>query len=181
MPFYEFEGKKPAVHVTSFVHPTAVLIGGVTIGENCFIAPGAVIRGDWGYVEIYDGSNIQDNVIIHSLPDKKAILGPSSHIAHGAILHGPILGEHVLVGMGAVIMDGAEIGDECIIGALCFVPSNFKAPARKLLLGVPAKIAGDASEEAREFARWGTKLYQTLPERYGKSMKELMPESCLFK
>ena len=85
MPLYEFEGKRPKVGETSFVHPAAVLVGGVTIGENCYIGPGAVLRGDFGYVEIGDGSNVQENAVIHTFPEQTARLAKDSHIGHGAI------------------------------------------------------------------------------------------------
>ena len=102
MPLYEFEGKKPEIAETAFVFPTAIVIGNVKIGENCFIAPNAVLRGDWGYIEIGDGSNVQDTCVFHSIPDGETILGKNCHIGHGAVVHQATLGEHVLVGINAV-------------------------------------------------------------------------------
>src|SRR4030043_2325004 len=116
MPLYEFEGKRPKVGETSFVHPAAVLIGGVTIGENCYLGPGAVLRGDFGYIEIGDGSNIQENGVIHTFPEQTARLGADSHLGHGAIVHGSKIKENVLVGRGAILHEGGEIGDNAIMG-----------------------------------------------------------------
>jgi len=139
MPVYEFEGKRPRVGETSFVHPCAVLIGGVTIGENCYIGPGAVLRGDFGYIEIGDGSNVQENVVIHTFPEQTARLEKDSHIGHSAIVHGSKIGENVLVGMGAILHEGVEIGKDCIIGSGCVITANRKIPPGKLVVGVPEK------------------------------------------
>ncbi len=164
---YEFEGKRPQIGEGSYVHPDATLIGGVTLGRNCFIGPGARLRGDWCNIEIGDGSNVQDNCIIHARPDFTVRLGPNSHIGHGSVLHGCILHEHVLVGMNAVVQDYAEIGDDCIIGSGCVIPTGMKAPERKVIMGVPGKIVGDVKPEQAQLWRYATELYQTLPQRYG--------------
>jgi phenylacetic acid degradation protein len=173
MPMYEFEGKKPRVGETSFIHPTAVLVGGVTIGENCYIGPGAVLRGDFGFIEIGDGSNVQENAVIHTFPEQTALLAKDSHIGHGAIVHGSKIGENVLVGMGAVLHEGVEVGENCIIGSGCVITDNRKIPAGKLVVGVPGKIVGDVSPEMHRAKVAGTRLYQTLPRRYRESFKLL--------
>ncbi len=171
MPIYEFEGKRPKVGKTSFVHPQAVLIGGVTIGEHCYIGPGAILRGDFGYVEIGDGSNVQENCVIHTFPEITARLGRDSHIGHGAIVHGSTIKENVLVGMGAILHEGVEIGENCIIGSGCVIPSGQKIPAGKLVVGVPGKIVADVSPAMNEDKIAGTKLYQTLPRRYRETLR----------
>jgi phenylacetic acid degradation protein len=173
MPVYEFEGKRPQVGETSFVHPCAVLIGGVTVGENCYIGPGAVLRGDFGYIEIGDGSNVQENVVIHTFPEQTARLAKDSHIGHSAIVHGSQIGENVLVGMGAILHEGVEIGKDCIIGSGCVITANRKIPPGKLAVGVPGKIVGDVSPEMGRAKTAGTRLYQTLPGRYRKTMKRI--------
>ena len=139
MPIYEFEGKRPKVGETSFVHPCAVLIGGVTVGENCYIGPGAVLRGDFGYIEIGDGSNVQENVRHPHLSRANRPARTDSHIGHGAIVHGSKIGENVLVGMGAILHEGVEIGENCIIGSGCVITDNRKIPPGKLVVGVPEK------------------------------------------
>jgi carbonic anhydrase/acetyltransferase-like protein (isoleucine patch superfamily) len=173
MPAYEFEGKRPKIGETSFVHPNAVLIGGVTIGENCYIGPGAVLRGDFGYIEIGDGSNIQENCVIHTFPEQTARLGTDSHIGHAAIVHGSKIANNVLVGMGAILHEGVEIGENCIIGSGCVITDNRKIPAGKLVVGVPGKIIGDVSPEMQKAKTLGTKLYQTLPRRYKATLKQI--------
>lgn len=171
MGIYEFEGKRPKVGETSFVHPAAVLVGAVTIGENCYIGPGAVLRGDFGYVEIDDGSNIQENCVIHTFPEVTARLGRDSHIGHGAIVHGSRIKENVLVGMGAILHEGVEVGENCIIGSGCVITANQKIPAGKMVVGVPGKIIGDVSPEMNRAKIAGTRLYQTLPRRYKATFK----------
>jgi carbonic anhydrase/acetyltransferase-like protein (isoleucine patch superfamily) len=171
MPIYEFEGKRPKVGETSFIHPSAVLVGGVTVGENCYIGPGAVLRGDFGYVEIGDGSNVQENAVIHTFPEQTARLAKDSHIGHGAIIHGSKIGENVLVGMGAILHEGVEIGDNCVIGSGCVLTDNRKIPPGKLVVGVPGKVVGDVSPEMHRSKVAGTRIYQTLPRRYRESFK----------
>ncbi len=171
MSIYEFEGKKPKIGETSFVHPATVLIGGVTIGENCYIGPGAILRGDFGFIEVGDGSNIQENCVIHTFQEQTARFGRDSHIGHGAIIHGATTKDNVMVGMGAILHDGVVIHENCIIGSGCVVTANQVIPAGKLVIGVPGKIVGDVSEELAKAKTRGTKLYQTLPRRYKETCK----------
>ncbi|RMG83786.1 MAG: transferase hexapeptide repeat family protein [Bacteroidetes bacterium] len=174
---YEFQGIKPVVHPSAFIHPLATVIGNVIIGKDVYIGPGAVLRGDWGKIIINDGCNVQENCVIHMFPGKDVILEPSAHVGHGAIIHGGILRENCLIGMGAVIMDDVEIGKESIIGALAFVPANTKIPERKLAVGNPAKIIKDVSDEMIRWKTEGTKLYQQLPEQCHKTLKPCEPLS----
>ncbi len=173
MALYEFEGKQPKIAKTAFLFPSAEVIGAVTIGENCFIGPNAVLRGDWGYIKIGDGSNIQDNCVIHSIPDEGTILGEDCHIGHGAIVHQAELGKHVLVGKNAVIMNWVKIGNGCIIGSGCIVPQNKVVEPNSLVLGVPGKIVGKVTDIQKKYSTNATKLYQTLPKRYHNSLKLL--------
>ncbi|RJP69872.1 MAG: gamma carbonic anhydrase family protein [Candidatus Abyssobacteria bacterium SURF_17] len=166
MAIYEFEGKIPVVGEGSFVHPEATLIGGVKIGRNCFIGPGARLRADWCDIEVDDGSNVQDNCIIHARPEFTVRLGPNSHIGHGSVLHGVVLHEHVLVGMNAVIQDFAEIGENCIIGSGCVIAPGMHVPPRKLVVGVPGKIVADVSPEQEQLWTLATHFYQELARRY---------------
>ncbi|NPV93292.1 MAG: gamma carbonic anhydrase family protein [Firmicutes bacterium] len=176
MGFYSFEGRAPVVAPSSFVHPEATLIGDVEVGEGCYIGPGARLRGDWGRISIGPGCNIQENCVFHVKPDEAVILGPSCHIGHGAILHGPRLGYHVVVGMGAVIMDEAVLEDECCIAAGALVSSKVLVPSRKLVVGNPGKIVGEIHNQLYQFMTWGTALYQELPASCHDSMREVSRE-----
>lgn len=178
MALYEFEGKRPSVHESAFVHDRAVLIGDVRVGESCFIGAGAVLRGDWGTVIVGAGSNVQENAVLHAGPGTTTELGPSSHIGHGAILHGCVLEEHVLVGMGAIVNDAAFIGEGSFIASGALVPPRTRIPARKMVVGVPGRVVGDVSEQMEQLTWMGTRLYQELPGRYAASLKSLEVGDC---
>lgn len=172
---YKFNGYIPVIHPSSFVHKEATVIGNVIIGKNVYIGPGASLRGDWGQITIKDGCNIQDNCIIHIFPGKDVVLNENAHIGHGAIIHGANIGKNTLVGMNAVIMDDANIGNECIVGALCFVKGEMQIPNRKIVVGNPAIIKGDVSENMIAWKTKGTELYQELPKECRTLMEECNP------
>ena len=161
--FYEFKGVKPVVHETAFVHPQAAVTGNVRIGKNCYIGPGAALRGDWGRIIIEDGCNVQENCTIHMFPGVTVLLKEGAHIGHGAIVHGATIGSNCLVGMNAVIMDNVQLGDESIVGALSFIKEGQIIPARSLVVGNPGKIIKQVSDEMIAWKKEGTKLYQQLP------------------
>lgn len=172
---YEFNGFIPVVDPTSFVHPMAVVTGDVIIGKHCYIGPGAAIRGDWGRIILEDGCNVQENCTIHMFPNKTVTLHESAHIGHGAIVHGANIGRNSMIGMNAVIMDNVEIGEECIVGALAFIKAGEEMPRRSLVVGNPAKIMKEVSDEMIAWKTEGTKIYQKLPMDCYKSLKEVEP------
>lgn len=172
---YEFNGFKPVVHETAFIHPLAAVTGNVIIGKNVYVGPGAAIRGDWGEIVIEDGCNVQENCTVHMFPGITVTLKENAHIGHGAIVHGANIGFNSLIGMNAVVMDKAEVGDECIIGALCFIPSEMKIPNRKIVVGNPAKIVKDVHDDMINWKTKGTELYQTLPNLLFETLKECSP------
>ena len=166
MTLYTFEDKTPLVADGSYVHPQATIIGEVTIGTHCFIGPGAVLRGDLGKIEVGDGTNIQDNCVIHA--DRKVIIGQNIIIGHGAIIHDVTLQPGVVVGMGAILMSGVVAGEDVIIGAGSVVKEHFKIPPRKIVVGNPARIVKELDEEGKKKVVSGLKCYQELAERYLK-------------
>ena len=172
---YEFNGYKPVIDPSSFVHKEATIIGNVIIGKKVYIGPGASIRGDWGKITIKDGCNVQDNCTIHIFPGKDVILEENAHIGHGAIVHGANIGKNTLVGMNSVIMDDCNIGDECIIGAVCFVKGEMNIPNRKIVVGNPAIIKDEVSDEMISWKTKGTELYQDLPNECYTLMKVCEP------
>ena len=155
---YEFKGFKPVIHESSFIHPQAAITGNVIIGKDVYVGPGAAIRGDWGGIVIEDGCNVQENCTIHMFPGVTVTLEESAHIGHGAIIHGANIGRNTLVGMNSVIMDNVEIGEECIIGALCFIKADTKIPRRSLIVGNPGKVIKTISDEMIEWKTKGTQL-----------------------
>lgn len=172
---YEFQGYKPVIHPSAYVHPQANVTGNVIIGKDVYIGPGAVIRGDWGQIVIEDGCNVQENCVVHMFPGATTYLRRGAHIGHGAIIHGGDIGENCLVGMNAVVMDQVTIGKECIVGALCFVPAKKTFPDRKVIVGNPAKVVKDVSDEMIGWKTEGTALYQKLPQECRDTLKPCEP------
>ena len=175
MAIYEFNGFKPVIKPSSFIHPQASVTGNVIIGEHVYVGPGAAIRGDWGQIIIEDGCNIQENCTIHMFPGTTVHLKKGAHVGHGAIIHGAILEENCLIGMNSVIMDDVVIGKESIVGALCFVSANTNIPERSLVVGNPAKIVKQVSDEMIAWKTEGTKLYQKLPQDCHSSLLPCEP------
>lgn len=172
---YEFNGYKPVIHPSSFVHPQAVVTGNVIIGKHCYIGPGAALRGDWGRIIIEDGCNVQENCTIHMFPGITVLLKAGAHIGHGAIIHGATIGKNCLVGMNAVVMDNVELGDESIVGALTFIREGEKIPSRSLVVGNPGKIIKKVTDEMIAWKTEGTRLYQQLPGEMAKTWKKCRP------
>lgn len=172
---YSFKGHIPVIHESSFVHPLAAVTGNVIIGKDCYIGPGAAIRGDWGEIILEDGVNVQENCTVHMFPGKSIVLKEGAHVGHGAVVHGANLGRNCLIGMNSVIMDDAEIGDECIVGAMSFVKAEAKFEKRQLIVGNPAKVIKEVSDEMIDWKTAGTSLYQQLPKDCHESLREVEP------
>lgn len=160
---FSFDGFVPVIHESSFIHPNATVTGNVIIGRDVYVGPGAAIRGDWGGIVIEDGCNVQENCTVHVFPGVTVVLEESAHIGHGAIVHGARICRNALIGMNAVVMDNARVGAGSIVGALCFVPADMQIPERKVVVGNPAKILKDVTDEMLEWKTEGTRLYQSLP------------------
>lgn len=176
MPIFSFEGFIPVVDPTSFIHETATIIGDVLIGKDCYIGPGACIRGDWGQIIIEDGCNVQENCTIHIFPGKTVRLEKGAHVGHGAVIHGAHLKANCLIGMNAVILDDAEIGENALIGALTLIKAGEKVPKNALYAGNPGVFIRTLSEEQISWKTEGTLLYQQLPQQ---SHASLLPVKAL--
>lgn len=175
MSCYSFKGHIPVVHPSSFVHPLAAVTGNVIIGKNCYIGPGAAIRGDWGEIILKDGVNVQENCTVHMFPGKSIVLDEGAHVGHGAIIHGANLGRNCMIGMNSVIMDGASIGKNCIVGAMSFVKADASFDSDQLIVGNPAKAIKTLSPEMIAWKTAGTRLYQQLPADCHESLREVTP------
>lgn len=172
---FSFDGFIPVIHESAFIHPNATITGNVIIGRDVYIGPGAAIRGDWGGVVIEDGCNVQENCTVHMFPGVTVVLEESAHIGHGAVIHGGRICRNVLVGMNAVVMDKATVGAGSIVGALCFVPAEMQIPERKVVVGNPARIVKDVSDEMLAWKTEGTRLYQSLPKELKSLLKACDP------
>ncbi len=172
---YSFKNIKPVIHPSSFIHPLAAVTGNVVIGKNCYIGPGAALRGDWGKIILEDGCNVQENCTVHMFPGVTVTLHAGAHIGHGAVIHGSTIGPNCLVGMNAVIMDNVLLGEGCIVGALTFIKADSIFEARSLIVGNPAKKIKEVSDEMLAWKTDGTKLYQQLPADMKEGWEECEP------
>lgn len=172
---FEFEGFVPVIHESAFIHPNATVTGNVIIGKNVYIGPGAAIRGDWGQIIIEDGCNVQENCTIHMFPGEVVTLKENAHVGHGAIVHGATIGRDCLIGMNSVLMDRVFIDDECIVGALTFVPADMKIEKRSVVVGNPARVIKEVSDEMLKWKQQGTALYQKLPADCYATLKPCEP------
>jgi carbonic anhydrase/acetyltransferase-like protein (isoleucine patch superfamily) len=169
MTLYIFEEKTPQVADNSYLHPQATVIGDVTIGSHCFIGPGAVLRGDLGTIAVGDGTNIQDNCVIHA--DREVLIGEDIIIGHGAIIHDVTLKPGVVVGMGAILMSGVVAEEDVIIGAGSVVKENFKISPRKIVVGNPGRVVKEIDEEGKKKVVCGLMCYKDLTDRYIKGLQ----------
>jgi phenylacetic acid degradation protein len=175
MPCYAIEGVVPVVDPSAYVHPTAVLIGDVIIGPDCYVGPAACLRGDFGRIVLKTGANVQDTCVIHGFPAQDTVVEENGHIGHGAVLHSCVVRRDALVGMNAVVMDEAEVGEQAIVAACAFVRAGMKIPPRSLIAGVPAKVVRELTEEEIAWKLEGTLTYQNLTKRCLATMQEVQP------
>lgn len=158
--------KLPKIGSGAYIACGATVLGDVTIGEQASIWPGTVLRGDINRIEIGDFSNVQDNSVVHLSDDFGCIVGKWTTIGHSAVVHACTIGDECLIGMGAVILDGAEIGDQCIIGANALVTGGSKIPDGSMVLGSPAKIVRPLTDEQRLGLKWWAEKYVWNSEYY---------------
>lgn len=175
MPCYSIDGIVPVIHASAFVHPTAVLIGDVIVGPNCYVGPCASLRGDFGRIVLEAGANVQDTCVIHGFPKQDTVVEENGHIGHGAVLHSCVVRKNALVGMNAVVMDEAEVGEEAFVAACALVPAGMRVPARSLAAGIPAKVVRPLKPGELAWKVEGTRAYQELARRSLASMREVEP------
>jgi phenylacetic acid degradation protein len=175
MPIYAIDNFIPVIKDNTYVHPSAEIIGDVIIEEHCYIGPGAVLRGDFGRIVVSHHSNVQDNCVLHSFPDKDCFLEPYSHIGHSAVLHGCRIGENSLIGMSAVVMDDSVIGKESMVAACAFVRAKFVCEPRSMVMGTPAKVARQLTVQEVNWKTTGTAEYTQLAARSISTMREVSP------
>ncbi|WP_427004844.1 gamma carbonic anhydrase family protein [Pseudarthrobacter sp. H2] len=175
MTCYEIEGVVPVVDPSAFVHESASLIGDVIVGPGCYIGPFASLRGDFGRITIGAGSNVQDSVTIHAFPGADAVLEPNSHVGHGAVLHGCVVRSYALIGIGSIVLDGAEIGADALVGAGSVVTAGTIVPPASLVLGRPATVIRTLDEDILSWKRHGVGIYQALAARSLATLRAVQP------
>jgi carbonic anhydrase/acetyltransferase-like protein (isoleucine patch superfamily) len=178
MTIYEFEKRKPIIGKGTFIFKSADIIGDVRIGENCYIGPGARIRGDYGSIRIGNNTAVEENVVIHARPDEKTSIGNNVTIGHAAIVHNAIINDWAVIGMGSIVSDWAEVGKWAVVAEGALVKNKQKIPEKAISVGVPAKVISEVSEDyIKQWTRY-KKIYSDLAKkRFPKSLKEVkIPE-----
>ena len=173
MAVYEFEGRTPKIGKNTYISHSASVIGKVTLGDECYVAPGAVVKGDYGEVRIGNGNSIQDNVIIHARPGELTVIGNNVTLGHGCIIHNATVKDEAVIGMGAIVSDYAVIGEWAIIGEGAVVRQNFEVPSEKIAVGVPAKLIADVQNRHKEELLKFKALYRNLAHRYPAGLKKI--------
>ncbi|MHA3962849.1 MAG: gamma carbonic anhydrase family protein [Candidatus Thorarchaeota archaeon SMTZ1-45] len=173
MAVYEFEKRVPVIGETSYVSHSASVIGKVTIGEECYIAPGASVKGDYGEIHVGNGTSIQDNVIIHARPSEQTVIGNNVTLGHGCIIHNATVKDDAVIGMGAIVSDYSVVGEWAIIGEGAVVRARFDVPDGMIAVGVPAKVIGEVQDHHREELTGFKAIYRDLARRYPLGLKKL--------
>ena len=158
--------ERPVIPESTVLCPGAIVLGKVTIGEDCFIGPNCVIRGDVDTITIGDGTNLQDNVTVHTHLGSPVTIGKNVSVGHGAVVHGATLEDDVLVGMNAVVLDHAIVRQQAVLGALCLVPNRFEVPARSLAVGIPCKIVKEDDARIGQMAHDNSRRYHRYREEH---------------
>jgi carbonic anhydrase/acetyltransferase-like protein (isoleucine patch superfamily) len=165
--FFRFDGKQPQVGKRgTYVSETAQVIGDVRIGDLCYIGHGAILRGDYGTIEIGDGTAIEEGVIVHAPPEDRCSIGQGVTIGHGAIVHAKRIGDFAGIGMGAILSIRSEIGEGSIIAEGAVVKKEQKIPESIIAGGNPARKIKDVTERERDFWNYGRKVYRDLAQKY---------------
>ncbi len=167
MPLFSFEGKRPTVHPTAFIAPTAVLIGDVTVEERASVWYNAVLRADFNPIVVRRGANVQDCAVVHVTPRAGVEVGAGATVGHLCTVHAATIGEEALVGNGATVLDGATIGVRAMVAAGALVTPGTDVPDGMLAMGAPAKVKGPLAGTPAEFwVRANPEGYQALAQRH---------------
>lgn len=175
MALYEIDGARPELPADGayYVADTAALIGRVRLHRDASVWFGVVARGDNEWIDIGEGANVQDNCVLHTDPGFPLLIGAGCTIGHNVILHGCILGERTLIGMGAVLMNGVKIGKDCIVGAGAVVTEGKEFPDGSLIIGAPAKAVRELDDKARALLPLSAQRYVDNGARYRNGLRRI--------
>ncbi len=173
MPIYLFEDRRPAISETAFIAPTAVVVGDVTIGAECYIGHGAILRGDYGRIVIGESSAVEEGAIIHARPADETVIGDRVTIGHGAMIHNARIDTGATIGMRAVISDFSVVGEGALIGEQALVRRHQEIPPRAIAVGVPARVIGEVGPDQADMMVWAKEVYVDLAHRYPRGLKEI--------
>ncbi|OLD11028.1 MAG: hypothetical protein AUJ06_01120 [Chloroflexi bacterium 13_1_40CM_3_70_6] len=172
MPLYGYRGKTPQVAPDAFIAPTAVLVGDVTVRSGASVWFGTVLRGDMDRIVIGERSNVQDNSTIHTDEGEPTLIGPDVTIGHNALVHSSVIARNVLIGQAAMLVGGNVVGEETIVGAGAVLPEKFEAPARSLVLGVPARVVREVRPEDARWTVHAARHYTELSRWYRENLSD---------
>ncbi|MGQ9593857.1 MAG: gamma carbonic anhydrase family protein [Anaerolineae bacterium] len=175
MAIYAFEGRTPKIGPNTYIHPSAEVIGLVTIGAGCWIGPGARIRGDYGEVVIGDGTSVEDNCVVHARPGEITRIGNHVTLGHGCVVHNATVEDWAVIGMGAVVSDWAVVEEWAVVGEGAVVRQNQRIPAQHIAVGVPARLLENRWVDEGYQAEWAhfKHTYTDLARRYPQGLKRL--------
>ena len=173
MPLYAYRGRRPQVSSDAFIAPNAILIGDVVVRSGASVWFGTVLRGDMDRIEIGERSNVQDNSTVHTDTNEPTLIGPDVTIGHMALVHSAIVEANVLIGQAAVLVGRNHIGTGTVIGAGAVLPEGFDAPARALVLGVPARVVREVRDEDARWTVGAAAHYTDLSAWYRENLKEV--------
>ena len=163
---YGFDGRKPQVGKETYVSETALLIGDVKVGDNCYIGHGTILRGDYGTIEIGDGTAIEEGAIIHAPPKETCWIGKKVTVGHGAIVHAKLIGDSAVIGMGAIVSLWSEIGERSIVAEGTVIKMKQKFPSGVVVAGNPARQIREVSSKDEDMWNWGKQIYVNLAKKY---------------
>ena len=166
---YEFDGKSPKVDSEAYVSPRASLIGDIEIGADSSVWEFAVMRADMNYIRIGKGTSIQDNVTVHTTFMNPTEVGDYVTAGHNCVIHACSIGDRTVIGMGAIVLDGAKVGNDCVIGAGSVVTEGKVIPDGSLVLGIPGKVVKEVSDTMKEAFKAGAELYVELAKQHKTS------------
>ena len=167
----EFNGHKPKIHPTAYVHETAEIIGKVTLEKNVSVWPYSVLRGDIAEIVVGEESNVQDNTVIHTNEGKPSILGKGVSVGHSVVLHGCVVKDHCIIGMGSIILDDSVIEEESIVGAGAVVSPKTLIPKGSMALGIPARVVRPLRNDEIEHIKWNAREYLRLSDLHRKTSR----------
>jgi carbonic anhydrase/acetyltransferase-like protein (isoleucine patch superfamily) len=162
---YAFDGRKPQIAKGAYISDQAIVIGNVKIGAGCYVGPGAILRGDYGAIEIGAGTAVEENVTVHAPPSRVCHIGKKVTLGHGAIIHARSIGDWSVIGMGAVLSLKAEVGEKTIIAEGAVVKMNQKVPSGVVAAGNPARVIRNVTPKDETYWKKGKQIYIDLARK----------------
>jgi carbonic anhydrase/acetyltransferase-like protein (isoleucine patch superfamily) len=168
---YDFNGQSPRINDLAYIHPSADVIGSVTIGAGCWIGPGARIRGDYGRIAIGNNTSIEDNCVFHARPNEQTMIGEWVTVGHSAIVHNATIHDWAILGMGSIVSDWAVVGEWAVMGEGAVVRQRQEIPAGSIAVGIPARVLERPVDDTyrKDWTRF-KEIYAELASRYPKEL-----------